>query len=213
MANLSLSSTSSTPDNNNLGDNIWYNKGTISAATDKSGQTFNFGNNSASYDLSVELQIDIPGLQYPKTVTVSGNFKKDHQGVVLDWGGAFKVQKVFQAAGLTGDLVDNRLTPETVQGLIGKEVAFINYKNTNGKFSTWNRFYPTNAPKEVIKRDFLKDRARLDKGGYTNNYDAGDSMPNQVGNDANVNEPWMKTGSTSNSQGSLSLGNGTKFMG
>jgi len=215
MANLSFSSESSngTNDENNLGDNIWYNKGTIKSATDKSGVTVTFpSGDSVSYDCSCELEIAIEGLQYPKTMTVSGNFKKDHTGAVLDWGGAFKVQKLFQAAAITGKLDDNnKLTPETLSSLIGKEVAFLNYKNKKGKYSSWARFYPVNAPKEVMKNDFLKDRARIDKGGWTNNYDKGDALPNQI-NNGSTQEAWMSK-DDGMPQGNLSLDSSTKFMG
>ena len=143
-------------------------------------------------------------------MTVSGNFKKDHTGQVIDWGGAFKIQKLFQAAGVTGELDNNRLTPAILSSLVDREVAFLNYKNTKGKYSSWSRIYPVNAPKEVMKKDFLKDRARIDKGGWTNNYDSGDSMPNQVTN-GSTQEAWMQKDDLP--QGNLNLGSNSKFMG
>jgi len=211
MADLSFTSNGSdSGSENNLGDNVWYNKGTIKSATDTTDKTVNFGRGDVTFDIACELEIAIEGLQYPKTVTVSGNFRKDHTGQVVDWGGAFKIQKLFQAAGITGNLVNNRLTPDILNSLLGKEVSFINYKKKDGKFATWNRFYPTNAPKEVIKKDFLKDRARIDKGGWTNNYDPGDSLPNQVSN-GSTKEAWMQSDDLP--QGNLSFDNSTKFMG
>ncbi len=210
MANLSLSGNGSDAGSeNNLGSNIWYNKGVIKVATDASDEVVNFGNGDVKYDIAVYMEIAIDGLQYPKKVTVSGNFKKDHTGSVIDWGGAFKVQKLFQAAGITGDLVNNKLTQEILTSLINKEVAFINYKNKTGKFSTWNRFYPTNAPKQAIKADFEKDRARIDKGGWTNNWDKGDVLPDQL-NNGSSKEAWMQKDDEM-PQGNLSLNN--TFMG
>ncbi len=211
MADLSFTSNGSdSGSENNLGDNVWYNKGTIKSAIDTTDKAVNFGRGDVTFDIACELEIAIEGLQYPKTVTVSGNFRKDHTGQVVDWGGAFKIQKLFQAAGITGNLVNNRLTPDILNSLLGKEVSFINYKKKDGKFATWNRFYPTNAPKEVIKKDFLKDRARIDKGGWTNNYDPGDSLPNQVSN-GSTKEAWMQSDDLP--QGNLSFDNSTKFMG
>ncbi len=211
MANLSFTGNGSdSGSENNLGDNVWYNKGTIKSAVDTSDEVVNFGNGDVKWDIAVLLEIAIDGLQYPKKVTVSGNFRKDHTGSVVDWGGAFKVQKLFQAAGIAGELVNNKLTQEILTSLLNKEVSFINYKKKDGKFATWNRFYPVNAPKEVIKKDFLKDRARIDKGGWTNNYDPGDSLPNQVSNGSSQ-EAWMQKDDLP--QGNLSFDNSTKFMG
>ena len=120
------------------------------------------------------------------------------------------MQKLFNAAGITGELVNNKLTPEILNSLLNKEVSFINYKKKDGKFATWNRFYPVNAPKQAIKTDFLKDRARIDKGGWTNNYDSGDSLPDQISNGA-TKEAWMSNDDMP--QGNLSFDNSSKFMG
>tara|TARA_R100000234_G_scaffold120092_1_gene105356 strand:+ start:4045 stop:4689 length:645 start_codon:yes stop_codon:yes gene_type:complete len=214
MANLSFSSGSDngTDNENNLGDNIWYNRGTIKKATDKSGETVTFPNgNTVTYDISCELEVAVPGLDKHKTITISGNFKRDHTGQVIDWGGAFRIQKMFNAAVVTGELNNNRLTPEVLASLIGKEVAFLNYKNTSGKYSSWTRLYPVNAPKEAMKKDFLKDRARIDKGGWINNYDKGDALPNQISN-GSTKEAWMnKTDELP--QGNLSFDSSNKFMG
>tara|TARA_R100000458_G_scaffold33295_1_gene30609 strand:- start:785 stop:1420 length:636 start_codon:yes stop_codon:yes gene_type:complete len=211
MANLSFDGGSSDSNSDKyLGDNIWYNSGVIKKATDTSDKVVDFGNAQVKYDIAVELEIAIEGLQYPKTMTVSGNFKKDHTGQVIDWGGAFKIQKLFQAAGVTGELDNNKLTPAILSSLVDREVAFLNYKNTKGKYSSWSRIYPVNAPKEVMKKDFLKDRARIDKGGWTNNYDSGDSMPNQVTN-GSTQEAWMQKDDLP--QGNLTLGSNSKFMG
>ena len=211
MADLSFTGNGSDSGNeNNLGDNIWYNRGTIKSATDTSDEIVTFGDKEVKFDIAVLLEVAIDSLQYPKKVTVSGNFRKDHTGSVVDWGGAFKIQKLFQAAGITGKLVNNQITKESLNSLLGKEVSFINYKKKDGKFATWARFYPVNAPKEVIKKDFLKDRARIDKGGYINNYDSGDSLPNQISDDSSK-EAWMQKDDLP--QGNLSFDNSTKFMG
>tara|TARA_B100000902_G_scaffold81788_1_gene86416 strand:+ start:858 stop:1502 length:645 start_codon:yes stop_codon:yes gene_type:complete len=214
MASLSImdsSDGSSSNSENNLGDNIWYNKGVIKSATDTSDQTVTFpSGDTKKFDIAILLEIAIEGLQYPKKITVSGDFAKDHTGQITGWGGAFKVQKLLQAAVVKGELDNYRLTQEQISSLINKEVAFINYKKKDGKFTTWNRIYPVNAPKEVLKTDFKKDRARLDKGGWTNNYDSGDSLPNQI-NNGSTQEAWMKKDDMP--QGSLSVGTQTKFMG
>jgi len=176
--------------NNSLGGNMYYNKGTISSVKDvtdhEEGQMF------GKKDIAIQVDIMVDGLEFPKKVTLSGDFKKDTNNVVIEWGGAFVVQKLFQAAGIKGALGEDMKVPEAIlKTLVGKEIAFLTYKNKQGKFSTFRQMFSVDTDRNIIKDMFLKDRARLDKGGWNNNYDSGDALPSS--GTTTTQEPWQQT--------------------
>lgn len=183
-------SFNSTGHDNNLGQNIYYNKGTITVAKDvtdkEEGQMF------GKKDLAIYIEIMVDGLEFPKKVTLAGDFKRDTNDAIIGWGGAFVIEKLFNAVDVKGKLTGSHKVPNSVlKEVVGKEVAFITYKNKTGKFSTWRHMFHVNAQKTHLRDNFLKDRARLDKGGWTNNWDSGDSLPSSA--PSTTQEPWQQT--------------------
>ena len=175
---------------NNLGENVYYNKGKISSAKDVTGTEE--GQMFGPKDIAIFIEVQVDGLEFPKKITLSGDFKKDTNGAIIGWGGAFIVEKLFQAVDIKGSLTsDHKVSPETLKDLVGKEVAFLTYKNKTGKFSTWRHMFSVKNDKNFMKQNFIKDRARIDKGGWKNNWDSGDSLPSS--SPSTTQEPWQQT--------------------
>ena len=160
----------SKPNSNSLGGNCFYNVGTISKATD----TTNTPENKFEKDIAIQLEISIDGLEYPKTVTVAGDWKRDALGVITGWGGAFKVQKLLQACGVEGQTEDREnkqagIKADSISSLVGKECAHLSFKKMDGKYKVWDQFFSVETTPQVIKNAFIKDQIRITAGGYNTN--------------------------------------------
>jgi len=186
---LKINESSSSPNSNSLGQNCYYNLGTITKVTD----TSDTAENKYEKDVAIQLEMTVEGLEYPKTVTISGDFKKDVSGVIVGWGGAFKVEKLFTAAGIKGESIvkpngKTGFASEIVNQLLGKQVAHLSFKKVDGKYKVWDQIFNPEVTPQVLKNLFTKDRDRITKGGYDAGkswkWDRGevDGLPNAVPN-------------------------------
>jgi hypothetical protein len=82
----------------------------------------------------------------PWTMFVMGNYRRNTQGKIEDWGGAFKVRTFLEACGLSGQFTDNdgNLDMKVVNNCINKIVWKVSYKSTEvsnegrNKIKTWS---------------------------------------------------------------------------
>ena len=85
---------------------------------------------------------------------VMGNYRRNTQGKIEDWGGAFKVRTFLEACGCSGQFTDDEgvLDMKIVNSCINKNVFKVSYKSTDinndGKnaVKTWSgRIFQTKA--------------------------------------------------------------------
>ena len=190
-------STSGSGAENNLGDNIYYNEGTILSVKDVTDTA----DNAFENDIAIQLMVQVPNLNDPKTITISGDFKRDQMTKeVVDWGGAFKIQKLCQACGLDGTLnAHYKLDAGILQQMVGKTIVFANYKKKDGKYKPWNQvFNPADLKdKNDLKVRFLNYQKYLKNNGIGVGaswaYDPGSSLPDNSTSVTNTaGDPWKK---------------------
>ena len=98
----------------------------------------------------------------PWSMFCMGNFRRNTQGKIEDWGGAFKVRTFIESCGNTGTFTDDEgnLDMKVVNNCIGKNVYKISYRSNDldssgsNKVKTWSgRFFRTSteAKKAWIK--------------------------------------------------------------
>lgn len=182
---------------NEIAPNCYADEITIIKATDKSKQEV-FGRN---YDLAIELEGQVEGLQFPTKITVKGNFKKDQEGNVQDWGAAFVVNDMLWESGVLDGrekvVLDEMLAmlivgkvPESIlEGLIGRKLWKASYvygykEDGKAKYGTFNKLCSTfDRLKETWeasrKNNFPSDYIPKtpDNGQTSFNYGA-NAMPN-----------------------------------
>ena len=95
-------------------------------------------------DIGVELKIDI-GREFTPTMVLWGDFKRDNQGNVVGWGGAFVLRDFLTKVGYKGELGENNsLTPEIIAFLNNKEFIRLSYlsgikEGGRYRYSDWNQ--------------------------------------------------------------------------
>tara|TARA_Y100000310_G_scaffold261939_1_gene271485 strand:- start:1399 stop:2004 length:606 start_codon:yes stop_codon:yes gene_type:complete len=98
----------------------------------------------------------------PWSMFVMGNFRRNTQGKIEDWGGAFKVRTFLEACGLRGTFTDDEgnLDMQIVNNCINKPCWKISYKSSDindegkNKVKTWSgRLF---ASKEQANKYWLK---------------------------------------------------------
>ena len=108
----------------------------------------------------------------PWSMFCMGNFRKNTQGKIEDWGGAFKVRVFLEACGNSGTFTDDdgNLDEKVVNTCINKSVYKISYRSTemdssgNNKVKTWSgRFFKTSTD---AKKAWLKST----KTGWPKDY-------------------------------------------
>ena len=98
----------------------------------------------------------------PWSMFCMGNFRRNTQGKIEDWGGAFKVRTFLEACGNSGTFTDDEgnLDEKIVNSCINKDTYKVSYRSTdmdsagNNKIKTWSgRFFKTSveAKKAWIK--------------------------------------------------------------
>lgn len=110
-------------------------------------------------------------LSFTPDFYVGGNLKRNDLEVVIGVGGAFKVQILFEEAGLEFKLNDDETIPdELLESLIGKKVLILNYRNTRSdseklRTSTYS-IVAKPGSEDYLRSRFLKDVA----DGWVSNY-------------------------------------------
>lgn len=157
-----------------MGDNIFIDEVSISTINNISGKTTDF--QTEPRDLAVEVTFDYEKNDWVKTMNISGNFKKDEQGMSVGLGAAFKVMNFFLDVGAATEEdqleEDNSIPKHILSKALGRKCWLLSYKNTNGKFSSWNQVANLNTEKQDFKDYFLQ---QYKKTGYPRNYDSNTS--------------------------------------
>lgn len=115
-------------------------------------------------------------LSFEPNVFVGGNLKRDDMGRVTDVGGAFKVQRLFERAGVEFELTDEETIPEELlRDLIGRTITVLSYRNTKTtsdklKTTAWD-IVGSEEESDSLKSYFLQ---QVDSG-WVKNY-----VPDQV---------------------------------
>jgi hypothetical protein len=124
-------------------------------------------------DLGLEVSYKPVGkeLTFEPSIFVSGNLKKDDLGRITAVGGAFKVSRLFEKAGVSFELDDQGHIPEeAMRDLIGRHIAVLTYrtdKSTPDKMKTraWDMVeYPDAGDR--LKEYFLQQV----NGGWVKSY-------------------------------------------
>jgi|26BtaG_2_1085354.scaffolds.fasta_scaffold07632_2 hypothetical protein len=167
---------------------IFVNDVIIRRAKDVSGTEPEQYERGFVFDLEVEIEYEIVEKGWNRTSRIGGNYKRDEQsGEILSSGSAFKVERLFESAGILDALLDenNNLKEDTLNKLVGKSVALLKYPNNNGNYSDWDI---TARPGgwSYLKNQFI---AAYKARGYPKNYDAeGESDDTSFDYGANVEE-------------------------
>lgn len=204
MLEFKNQSTNTGDSTNYLGENIFYNEGVITKARDDSDTSDNKFDN----DLAIYLEMKVENLENPKIVTITGDFKKDAAGQITDWGGAFKIQKLIQACGISNGTLNEkyRVDKSIIEEMVGKKVSYLQYKKKDGKWKVWQTFYHPGSftDRNELKSAFLKyvNNIKGYSAGQTWEYDPGSNMPNNSPPSASAaGEPWKQTNNQSVSNG------------
>jgi len=199
---MDLDFNSSNTPKNAIASNVYADEMVIVKAIDTSLEETPWGE---KFDISVTLEGQIEGLQFPTTYTVKGNFQKDNEGVITDWGGAFVVRDLIIATGYlenkdelvkkeVSSLLQKNKIPETfLSYIIGKKLWKASYvagtkDNGKPKYKNFNKLCNT--------LDELKTAwATSIKNGYPKDYvaEASNSEDTSFKFGANVIHPNAKT--------------------
>ncbi len=122
-------------------------------------------------EFGIRLFVDAQGLTFQPELLLFGQLKRDEQGAVSDWGGAFPVRDVLiEIAGYDGPIGDDLTIPDAVlRALLGKKVFYVRYcygkdpQTGKGKFGYFNQVAGT---KETAIEKWSKSRAK----GYPKDY-------------------------------------------
>ena len=101
-------------------------------------------------DLAVELELDIGHPTYRPKVWLGGDFKRDANGVPIDFGWAWKLKELFVQLDVDPNLNDDNTIPEAwLDELHGQDVAYLSYckgerqdkqGNIVPAYREWDRF-------------------------------------------------------------------------
>ena len=156
-------------------DGFFVDVASIKTVKDVSGQTT--ARMKYPMDLAVEVTFILSDKGWESTLTIGGNFQKDPSGAVKGWGGAFKVERFFQASGALDQKVDlthdSKLPTEVLQAAIGKEVKLLSYPNTKDSTSKWDIVSHANSDSgafvDYFVEQYEKSKARKN-GPYPKNF-------------------------------------------
>lgn len=122
-------------------------------------------------DLSILLEIiKRNGEPYNYTLNIRCNYQKDDTGIIVGWGSAFKLQKLFNVAGIEGRFnSDGTIPEELLKQLIGKSIYILSYisglrEDESLKYQSW----------DVVEKDrqsLIKEFESAQLKGYPRNYD------------------------------------------
>jgi hypothetical protein len=117
-------------------------------------------------DIVLKMELEI-GRDFKPGFEIFGNFKRNTERGIVDWGGAFPIRDFLNAAGFDGTVDDNgQLDNEKLQTLVGKSfkrLTYVSHTKKNGKvgYTSWNL---TTSPTEADDVLFDKFLASLTKG-------------------------------------------------
>lgn len=146
---------------------------TVHSITDMSRQELGFGK---AFDLALEMELSVPNLSWKPKFTVYGDFKKDDNGTVINWGGAFKVRdfvKVLTGKDMQIDTDNPVIDPTLIDECLGKSFLRLSYKagikddGVTTKYNDWNTVAPADADPEHFKGRFF---ANYKKTGHPKNF-------------------------------------------
>ena len=153
---------------NSLGDGFFANQVKITSVDDLSGtiwQTKN-GTNRTSKAPDLALRLWYEDTSNPAKGTfpmeILGNFARDEQSnAIIGAGSAFKLDILFQAAGYTPAVLDDkdRFTKEALKALVGREIVVLSYPNNQGKTYKWDI---VGVDGQDLKDRFLKSKRKPD---------------------------------------------------
>lgn len=142
-------------------------------------------------EIGVKLYLKQGNLSFQPELMIFGSVKRNPDGSVADWGGAFPVRDVInQIAGYDGPIGENLELPiPALKQLIGKQVFYVRYKTNrpkeDGTFynSTYREVAPTEGAmvekwKKQVSKGYPKDYFHNPNG--TQGASAGSSAEGQV---------------------------------
>jgi hypothetical protein len=143
-------------------DGIYVSKAIILGVQDMAGQ----GNRTDDVSLQLTLQVD--GVEFQPKMYISGSFKRDQQGQPVGMGSTFKVLKfISTVTGLTHVSIDRQtgaIAPEILQDLVGKSFLRLTYRAglkpgsaDKYKYKTWNTVAPADSDPELLRQEFLTE--------------------------------------------------------
>lgn len=156
------------------GKGIYVDNAKIIGIEDKTGeQRF-----EKTPDLFLVLKLSIPGLSFEPTVELAGNFKRDDNGQVTGWGGAYAIRDLFHTFGIKGELNADYTLPDSVlEQLVGKDVMRLTYvskKKEDGSnklsYSTWTKLAIADESEEGKQKFANSFVAEWQKTGFPKNY-------------------------------------------
>lgn len=129
-------------------------------------------------DLAVEIQLDVGHETYQPKIWIGGDFKRDNNGVPIDFGWAWKLKELFLQLDVSPELNEDNTLPEAwLDALHGQDVAYISYckgerqdktGNIVPAYREWDRFRVVtdmddeklNEEKNRLLEFFKKDSSR-----------------------------------------------------
>lgn len=143
--------------------NYFVQKATVKKCTIQYRQANKFDADKVS-DVVLDIVLDVAkkdGSTFEKTVTISGNYKRNGDNTVAGWSTAFKIKAFFNTMGLNSWSTDDLgVFPENLtSGVIGKSLWLLSYRSTvNGdgkrQYRTYKLFGRT---AEEVETRFLKE--------------------------------------------------------
>ena len=164
--------------NNGFAKNAFCSEVSVKGAKNVSGEPTPWG---TSRDLAIELDLAISGKDFIVKQTLGGNFKKDKDGKISDWGAAFPIRQFIDDSGYL-DLLDKNEKENFVLLLEDGKIpqSFIDYINDktlyrisyvkglkpDGKLH-WVPFSQLFFEEQKAKDTFVEQTTK----GYPKNYD------------------------------------------
>lgn len=138
---------------------FYVNEISITSASDVSGEEYQLPNGTILFanDLAVKINYRNLGSDKEFSTRIGGNFKVDEQTKeVIGAGGAFKVERLFEAVGYEEQVLDDNsnLREEALRALEGKNIATLSYPNTAGK-TTMSDIVGKSGSGEQLRTDFM----------------------------------------------------------
>ena len=140
-------------------------------------------------DLGVKMSLDI-GRDFQPDFMITGALKRDTEGIIIGWGGAFKIRDFFANLGISGDLVPDDIERPTTysipQALMdaakGQQFLRLSYvcgKKPNGKtrWADWTDIGSIAEGETVLIQRFKKSVAK----GYPSNFKPESEPINETG--------------------------------
>lgn len=166
------------------GDGIFIDVGVITRVKPYYNSAPNPAMNNRDIGLEVFYKPAGKELSFEPSVFIGGNFKKDDLNRIVGMGGAFKIDRLFERAGVTFTLNEDGTIPEdALRDLIGRTITVIHYRNDRStaeklKTTAWDIVGRENEADD-LKEYFLQQVG----GGWVRRYLADPAQPEtpQVG--------------------------------